>query len=238
MIIDCISDLHGNEPKLPGGDILIIAGDMTARDAVVDWFDFFSWVKTTPYKHRILIAGNHDGAMEDGPDFMGKIAEFHYLQDDGVEIDGIKFWGSPWTKSFEGMNPRCRAFTLEHDEAGEELEDTKWGPRLLPRQSLAEKWALIPDDTDVLITHSPPFGVLDMVDDQEHCGNFHAGSKSLMGAIYEKKPKLHIFGHIHEGYGIDADIWSHDNNSATVYINASHVNEYYKPTNPYQRIEI
>ncbi len=221
MIIDCVSDLHGFYPELSGGDLLIIAGDLTSRDIPEQYGDFVKWQYQQKYKKIIFIAGNHDVYIEkradlyiDGCDPDGKVI---YLQDSGTEFEGLKIWGSPWTKTFPGMNPKCMAFTLDMYE------------------SLLPKWNLIPDDVDILVTHGPPYGILD------GCGEYGAcaGDVNLRQELEQRiKPKLHIFGHIHENGGKQIIFkrpgYGTENN--TICINASHVNERYKPVNKPVRI--
>jgi Icc-related predicted phosphoesterase len=217
MIIDCIADLHGFYPKLEGGDLLIVAGDLTARGYEQEYFHFFNWFYEQIYKKKILIAGNHDTQMQkenyQGPQGVMKGA-FDYLCDSGTEFEGLKIWGSPWTRTFKGMNPHCKAFTVDTEE------------------ELAEKWSLIPDDIDILVTHSPPWGILDLVRcdfDLMMGGGRHCGSQSLASKIgkMNEPPKLWVFGHIHEGYGIDLPI----RGKPCKMINASHVNDHYHPVN-------
>lgn len=216
MIIDCISDLHGHYPKLEGGDLLIVAGDLTATDSKPDYENFIGWLANTPYQNRVVIAGNHDSLIQRRKVELEYLTEFAtYLQDSGCEFGGFKIWGSPWTKSFVGMNPNCKAFCL-----ATEVE-------------LQKKWDLIPDDIDILVTHSPPYYMQDRTYDGEN-----AGSETLIDAIeFRIKPKLHVFGHIHEAYGkirID-DLIS---KFSCTYVNASHVNLRYKPVNAPIRIVI
>lgn len=227
MIIDCISDLHGYYPNLEGGDLLIIAGDCTARDRLLQWADFFHWIKDQNYNKKILIAGNHDNFMFNGFPKTEEEAEdlkevrlilqesesdFEYLCDSGTEFEGLKIWGSPWTNKFKGMNPHCMAFTVDRDE------------------DLCDKWDKIPHDTDILITHSPPNSIMDGIPVKD--GSFyHAGSKSLFGWLkYVERPKLHIFGHIHEGYG-KTEVFPTYDDKMMISVNASHVNENYEPVN-------
>lgn len=206
MKITCVSDLHGFYPELEGGDLLIIAGDWTKKDTESQVFDFFDWVHEQDYRKKIIIAGNHDNqAFEQnysGPVGLMKDA-FVYLCDSGTKFEGRKIWGSPWTRSFVGMNPKCRAFVLDTEE------------------ELGEKWKLIPTDTDILITHSPPFSVLDKTVD-----GLQVGSSYLMADHLQRlRPKLWVFGHIHEAYGQEGPFqWNR-----TKYVNASHVDENYKP---------
>lgn len=207
MIIDCISDLHGYKINLEGGDLLLIGGDLTARDSLQEFDNFKKWLKEQPYTKKVLIGGNHDNviALLDKPDeyFEGAV----YLSDSGTEFQGLKIWGSPWTKNFHGQNPRCKAFGFD-----------------LTTQML-EKFTLIPEDTNILITHSPPQGVLDQI------GSMHVGCPELR-KIVQKLPnlKLHLFGHIHEGYGVE-EIFQN-----TKFVNASFVNEHYQPVNKPVRV--
>lgn len=242
MIIDCISDLHGHYPKLEGGDLLIIAGDCTATDSVKDWVGFYAWLKIQPYKCKVYIGGNHDNLLQKGvsqsdPNHKWLRAidpeDPHsgiYLCDSGCEfnchLDGfpeedegflpsgkrtLKIWGSPWTKSFPGMNPKCKAFTVDTEE------------------ELAEKWELIPKDTNILITHSPPFGIMDQVKDYSSGKIINCGSESLHAhRDWDAGLILHVFGHIHEGYGIEKET---SPIFKAIDVNASHVNEHYKPVN-------
>lgn len=220
MIIDCVSDLHGFYPKLEGGDLLIVAGDLTAQDKPIEYGHFGAWMDRQQYKKKILIAGNHDNYFyRKGIEFIKDVFQsinVEYLCDSGTEFEGLKIWGSPWTKTFEGMNPHCKAFTVDTEE------------------ELAEKWALIPNDIDILVTHSPPYGILDGILNIFDGTLFHVGSKSLAERIGNLKtpPKLWIWGHIHEAYGKDKPI----RQKPCEMINASLVNEYYKPVNKPVRV--
>ena len=227
MIVDCVADLHGHYPELEGGDLLIVAGDLTKRNLSEEYIEFTEWLCKQEYKKIITIAGNHDNYREKYPPAISSGLRIEYLCDSGTEFEGFKIWGSPWTLTFEGMNPKCKAFTLDNDHEAYEEEDTKWWPKDIKQPSLADKWALIPNDTDILITHMPPYDILDEVLPPNDY-SFRAGSKSLLKRVCEIKPRLHVFGHIHEGYGDMIAEWDHPN---TVFVNASHVNEYYEPVN-------
>lgn len=214
MIIDCISDLHGTYPDLEGGDLLIISGDITARDYVYEWGHFFIWLSRQQYRKKILVAGNHDGILVDKhPAELGKELcgfrddTFEYLCDSGTIFEGYKIWGSPWTPVF-----------------------FDWHFMLKRGKDIREKWDLIPPDTDFLVTHGPPFGKLDFTERrfsargkivQEHCG-----CEQLAQVINLIKPKLHVFGHIHEGYGVKADL-----ELKTVFVNCSLMDMNYNSTN-------
>jgi Icc-related predicted phosphoesterase len=231
LIIDCISDLHGFYPQLEGGDLLIVAGDLTSKHTFNEYaFEFITWLSKQEYKRKIVIAGNHDTFLGTGAeDAMKPFCE--YLCDSGTEFietfsderniltkRSWKIWGSPWTKTFPGMNPHCKAFTLDSE------------------QELEEKWRMIPPDIDILITHEPPYGIFDEVTrdtfiEGHQCDKIeHVGSHSLLYYSRMHQPKLHVFGHIHEGYG------QKKLDDIIPCINASHVNERYQPVNPPIRI--
>jgi|ERR1700731_1259422 len=212
MIIDCIADLHGFYPELEGGDLLIVAGDYTASDTIEQHQAFMKWLEFQNYTKKILIAGNHDNAIEDGADYDFPELGIHYLEDSGTEFEGLKIWGSPWTKTFEGMNTKCKAFTFDTEE------------------ELDEKFKMIPNDTDILITHSPSWGMLDRCSDGK-----------LVGSPYLSKYKsdncntlkLHISGHIHEAYGCYN---LEHKGKIPIHVNASYVDEDYEPVNKPIRI--
>lgn len=203
MIIDCISDLHGHYPKLGGGDLLIVAGDLTGRDLENEVALFDYWMNEQIYKKKVVIAGNHDNVMAKN---AIKLQFCDYLCDSETKFEGLKIWGSPWTKKFVGQNTTCMAFSLDTEE---ELE---------------EKWALIPDDVDILITHSPIHGVLD-----KNIEDFHCGSRALRKQMKRFHPKLWVCGHIHESYGEFENELVID--KYFYIVNASHVNERYQPVN-------
>jgi Icc-related predicted phosphoesterase len=230
MIVDCISDLHGHYPDLEGGDLLLIAGDLTVHDRDYEHRDFILWLaqiqkSKNKYEKIIYIGGNHDNFLHD-PNRYGAIKttswNIDYLCDTGTEFQGLKIWGTPWSMTFPGMNPACKAFTVDHEIF---LED---------------KWEQIPHDVDILITHTPPYGILDQVIDEsvgfENGYRRHAGSKYLFNLFkYVFRPKLHVFGHIHEAYGQE-EFFTGYNNIVVKSVNASHVNEKYEPVNKPVRV--
>ena len=198
--IVAISDTHNRHSQLevPDGDILIHAGDITSKGDLRDVRRFNNFLGDLPHKHKIVIAGNHDFCFEREPQAAQKeLTNCIYLQDSEVVIEGIKFYGSPWQPWFFDW-----AFNLQR---GEEIR---------------RKWELIPSDTDVLITHGPPLNHGDKVS-----SGSAVGCEDLLNKIMEVKPRYHIFGHIHEDYGISK-------NENTTFINASTCTLSYKPENP------
>ncbi len=175
MIIDCIGCLHGAQPKLDGGDLLIVTGDLTACDRPHQYLEFSMWLAKQNYKKIILIAGNHDNCLMGWMD--REMDNCNYLVDSGTIFEGLTIWGTPHTRWFYGINSHCTAFT------GDE-------------SYLEDRFSLIPRGTDILVSHGPPHGSLDQVDYYRS-----VGSLALNVAVERVKPKLVVFSHIHEGYG-------------------------------------
>ncbi len=187
--IVCLSDTHGNHRRLavPEGDLLLHAGDITRRGELDILEDFNRWLGELPHPQKLIIAGNHDFCFEREPEAArAAITNARYLQDDAVEISGLKFWGAPWQPWFFNW-----AFNLHRGDA------------------LAAKWALIPGNTDVLMTHGPPFEILDRT-----TRGYDVGCRDLLERLGQFKPKLHLFGHIHEAAGVR---WK----DGTLFVNAS-----------------
>lgn len=227
MIVDCISDLHGYYPELQGGDLLIVAGDLTARDQPWEYIEFGRWLNQQNYRKKIVTSGNHDNTAQNAEPFINpETDEWVYLCDSGTEFEGLKIWGSPWTKTFPNMNPNCKAFTVDTEE------------------ELASKFSLIPQDTNILITHSPVYEVLDKVKRYNSRGTWdpkkdsyeHVGSKALQKHIdWDLYLQLHVCGHVHEGYG---EVKGQTGIFSYHYVNCSIMNEIYEPINKPIRIEI
>jgi Icc-related predicted phosphoesterase len=190
MKIVFISDTHGNYEDLaiPDGDVLIHAGDFTSRGHAWQVEEFLEWFTELPHKNKIFIAGNHDITF-DREKFKGDsikiiLNEFltqhhglHYLENTQVEIDGVKFWGSPITPWFFG---EYWAFNKHRGD------------------SIRKVWEEIPADADVIITHGPVMGIHDLTKRER----LNVGCQDLKDIVDEIKPMIHVGGHIHEGYGI------------------------------------
>lgn len=203
MKIVCLSDTHCqmDRVKVPYARMLIHAGDLTFNGSLESISKELGLISVLPHKYKLVIAGNHDWCfdnilrrrVEEDCEKLGII----YLRDREITIDGIKFYGSPWQPRFHDW-----AFNLDR------------GPQI------AEKWAAIPDDTEVLITHGPPYNI----GDPSYRGE-RVGCQDLLARI-KNLPKLqaHIFGHIHAGYG-------QYEQDGVKFINASICNERYNPLN-------
>lgn len=201
MQIVAISDTHGKhrDLKTPDGDILIHAGDVTRGGTKEQTIEFLEWFAEQKHPYKIFIAGNHDFFFEKtDPDEISSIIPdgIVYLNDSSVEINGFKFWGSPITPWFNNW-----AFNRNR---GAEIKTY---------------WDLIPYDTDVLITHGPPFGILDKT-----VYGKRTGCEELLLRVYQVKPQYHIFGHIHEDYGSFTK-------GETTFINGSVLDDWYELKN-------
>lgn len=201
MKLVILSDTHTRhrDVTIPNGDILIHAGDISSRGRIFEVDDFLDWFSELPHTYKIFIAGNHDFYFErqDEEKILAKIpSNVIYLNDSGCTVKGIKIWGSPIQPEFFNW-----AFNRKR---GEEIQ---------------QHWRLIPNDTDIIITHGPRYRILDKTIRGEN-----VGCEELAKAVQQIQPKLHIFGHIHEAYGIKTQ-------GKTTFINASILDERYRNVN-------
>lgn len=182
MKIICISDTHEKHKKLslPEGDMLIHAGDATYLGEKQYIESFSAWLNKQPHKYKIWVPGNHDKLFERDEAAGLKALKLYcsdviYLNDSGIEIEGIKIWGSP-------VQPPFMSWAFNRDST-----------------EIKKSWDKIPLDTDILITHGPPARRLDKSSPKNYTGY---GCPLLLDKVKEVKPKLHVFGHIHGGSGI------------------------------------
>lgn len=185
MRLVATSDCHGklSQAALPPGDVLVLAGDLLA-DAPKDAADPVGWqaerlreldalLGDLPYRAVLLVAGNHDGVLQQRPELGRALRGARYLEDEACVIDGVRFYGSPWQPG------------LWHH------------PFFLPDCSASfQRYQGIPADTQVLVTHSPPWGILDQWDP-----GVGLGSRMLRARVAALRPPIHIFGHVHPSYG-------------------------------------
>lgn len=238
--IVAMSDTHSLQRHLrfdvPNGDIFIHAGDFSACGKLNEIQEFNEWLADLPHKHKLVICGNHElsfdptlieskfgnssnhgskhgihamipclGHIRENMEAAVKtknvrqyLTNCTYLEDSGVELYGLKFWGTPHQPEFH-----------------------RWAFNLKRGQEILDKWNLIPADTDILITHTPPIGFNDLC-----YSGVRAGCVELLSTIQKRvKPIYNIFGHIHESYGLSSD-------GKVIYINASTCNIEYLPNNP------
>ena len=212
MRITVISDTHTKHHQLTndliGGDLIIHAGDISSMGYFEEIKDFCNWYESlNQYDASVFIAGNHDWGFQDNKVQINSLVDSYewisYLEDSKLTFvnkeatEMCSIWGSPWQPEFYNW-----AFNLPRN--GWELQ---------------EKWMRIPSDIDILVTHGPPYGILDV----SSYGNVNAGCEVLLEAVKVKKPKIHIFGHIHSGFGYQYIDGTH-------YINASMLDERYNYT--------
>ncbi len=206
--IVCLSDTHNcnSQIDVPDGDILIHAGDATITGTVEEVKRFNAWFAKLPHRLKIFVAGNHDWLFERNNELARTLLDTKiiYLQDSETKIADLKIYGSPWQPRF-------------YD----------WAFNLNRGYELAAKWKLIPDDVEILITHGPPNGILDLV--PRHGWDENTGCEELLKRVQEiagfGKLKLHVFGHIHCGYGTEE-------NFGVKFVNASNCDEQYNPSQP------
>jgi Icc-related predicted phosphoesterase len=170
-----VSDMHGELPEITPCDLLLLGGDICpggSPSQEAKWLaeDFKKWLEKVPAEEIVGIAGNHDFVFEHPELFALADLRWHYLKDSLTELFGLKIYGTPWQLPFWG------AFNVTEDQ-------------------LVEKYSTIPKGIDILLSHSPPYGILDQVHGR------HCGSKALLQKVFEIQPKLFVCGHIHDAYG-------------------------------------
>lgn len=187
IMVSVISDTHGRHRDLPyvEADVVLFCGDEAssqhfAKNAI-EAEDFFDWYRDYPAEHKVFLPGNHSLAFQagmyrgDALSHMGIIT----LVNESVSLHGYKLYGSPYSP----LLGRCGAY-------------------MRPRERMSAVWELIPDDVDILLTHGPPQGVLDMARDYDQPENgeqlIHVGCQALRQRVDAVQPLLHCFGHIHD----------------------------------------
>ncbi|XP_071491077.1 metallophosphoesterase MPPED2-like [Diadema antillarum] len=221
-ISDTLSKMSYLSKSVPRGDVLIHAGSFSNVGLPREVSAFNDFMGTLPHRHKIVIAGNHEvtfdeelmrernshvfmsfasafqGLKEDDwKSIKSKLTNCIYLEDSEVRVMGFRIYGSPWQPVF------C-----------------DWGFNLPRGQALLNKWNKIPEGVDILVTHGPPLGHGDVTRDATR-----VGCVELLSTIQRRvRPKYHVFGHIHEGYGMTTD-------GHTVFVNASICDVRYRPNN-------
>ncbi len=198
--ITMISDTHNRHRDTPGigsGDIILHAGDATSRGRDHEIDDFLNWYGNLDFGLKVFVAGNHDFGFEDRPNAYRELCKQYgvtLLQDSGYTYKGsIKIWGSP-------VQPTFHDWAFNRSSA-----------------AIQRHWDQIPNNTDILITHGPAYGILDRSQRDDR-----AGCPRLLKRIQEVKPRLHVCGHIHEDRGTYTK-------GHTTYINAASLDRYYEP---------
>jgi len=216
MKIVAISDTHSKHRTLtvPDADTIVCAGDISFKGEFNIVEDFVNWMAALPIKNKVMIFGNHEVGMAHGLKREAALKLLQdsgiiYLEDSGTEIDGIKFWGSP-------VQPR--------------FFDWEWNRNRGP--DINAHWKLIPANTNVLITHGPPHGILDLVNNSIG-RDPHQGCEDLRRKVDTlDQLKLHVFGHLHREGGNQSII---DNK---IFVNAAICDDAYNPSRPPILIEI
>jgi len=213
MKLVAISDTHQKHGfiQVPDGDVLIHCGDWTNQGTLESITNFLDWFTQLPHQHKIFIAGNHELTLDSPNKKARKLLnkyigdDVHYLYNSEVIIDDVKFYGSPSTPFFYN-----------------------WAFNFHRGKDIAAEWAKIPDDVNVLITHGPPYGILDLVENNiANMGrDLHQGCKDLSDRISQlKQLRVHVFGHLHTDGGKSAEV------DGVIYGNAAICTERYLPYN-------
>ncbi len=207
--IVAISDVHckWNQLKIPECDILISAGDYSFHGEPSIVKSFHGWLDEQPANDIISVQGNHELGIEANFNHSKEIAlkacpGVHFIEEGLVEIDGIKIWCSAMTPWFHN-----------------------WAYNRHRGPDIKKHWDLIPNGIDILVTHGAPYGILDTTVYADGTPKEKAGCNDLLDAVKRVKPQIHIFGHIHSGYG-------EHHEGGTSFYNAAICDEQYCATNP------
>ena len=215
--IIALSDTHGYHEKLtiPDGDLLIYAGDFSMRANHRDTVRFAKWINGLPHAHKIVIPGNHDAYCEQSFSYAREeFAPAVLLNHEECEILGYRIFGSPYSSCI--------------------FEPSIWHFDYVPLSDRAHRlWNAIPDRIDILITHGPPKGILDRVDSVHPGEDPNVGDPILLENVKRALPRVHIFGHIHEGAGS----FAHEKYT-TRFHNVCVCDVKYKPVNPITVIDL
>lgn len=207
MKLICISDTHGRHSELgvlPDGDVLIHCGDFSSHGTPNETHRFLDWFEAQPHQYKILIAGNHDCLMDDQHEMNSVISltsnsesvdinvarsrirqgvKFKYLQEESIEIEGVRFYGAPYVAESMGTTPW--AFGACNDLHADLI------------------WSRVPNNIDILITHGPPYGILDKERLSHGHKPKHIGCDVLLMHVKGRiKPRYHLFGHCHGQQGV------------------------------------
>lgn len=209
MRIVFISDTHNLHKKIsiPKCDLLLHCGDFSSRGTKNELVNFLDWFAEQPAREKVFIAGNHDFICESNPDQVYSIVKnynVNYLFESSVRLEGLNIFGSPWVTYLPNW-----AFSFKRNNPNEAIS----------------AWAKIPDNTDILLTHTPPYRIFDRVDRSMYVGeDLNVGCPHLLDRVNKVKPKIHAFGHIHEGY-------AGAEKGGINFINAASCTIKYNPTN-------
>ncbi|KAI9275870.1 Metallo-dependent phosphatase-like protein [Phascolomyces articulosus] len=207
----CVSDTHGKDSfsfPIPEGDVFVHAGDMTRISNPNEFIKTIAWIKSLPHKIKIVTAGNHDHILDE---------RFGYITEKQEILAKMEHAGIIYLEH--------ESFHLPKELGGYKMFVSPYAPyhiggAFMPH-SLREIWEKIPNDVDILVTHTPPFGYQDRIVRNKS----HVGCPILRDKVDTIKPRVHLFGHIHEDHG-----WEWTRDGKTLMINACICDKRYRPS--------
>ncbi|KAL0487567.1 MPPED1 [Acrasis kona] len=211
-----MSDSHNMHDRLsvPDGDVLIHCGDPTNFGTEQELINFNEFLGNLPHQHKLVIFGNHEEQVSKFTKSEIKksiITNAIYLEDDEITIEGVKFYGTPWVPNMYSLLMEKRRIANYQPNGVGNITSYDNMFYFKDDDTLREKWSMIPDDVDFLITHSAPLGV----GDYNHVVKHGVGCPLLRERISQlQNVAVHAFGHLHENYGISS-------HNKTLFINAA-----------------
>jgi Icc-related predicted phosphoesterase len=215
VTIVAMSDTHNHHERvpLPAGDVLVHCGDSTLRGSRDELLTFLYWFARTPFEHRVLVGGNHDWALETGE--VPVPPGVTYLSGEAAQVAGLRFFGAAW---------RPRPSWVKCDDQGN-VKQGRYSAFGVMLDEAEARWARIPLGTDVVVTHVPPDGVLDLGPVDPDGVQRRRGCPALLARLRQVRPQLHLFGHNHHETGLQTI-------EGTTHVNAALLDDDYQLVRP------
>jgi predicted phosphodiesterase len=227
----CLSDTHnkhGQLGELPPGDVLLHAGDFTLRGTLAETESFAEWWHAqTAFKQRFLVPGNHDHCLDAAYE-PETLVEIEAHKQALHHVHAARLLHRPEAGSYLLLDSGAVTSRGNFSVYGAPWQPLFWGSFNLPRAGteLASKWAAIPPNANVVISHGPPHGKRDYVPRSSQHVGCELLTRELLGRPAAERPAASVFGHVHEGYGV-----CRSHCGQIVFVNASSCNTEYEPVN-------
>lgn len=221
VTIVAMSDTHNYHEgvPLPDGNVLVHCGDSTLKGRQGELASFLAWFARTPFEHRVLIGGNHDWALEAGE--VPIPPGVTYLNGQAAQVAGLRFFGAAW---------RSRPAWVKRDDQGN-IRQGRYSAFGVMLDEVDDHWSRIPEGTDVVVTHVPPLGLMDLGPVDPDGVQRRRGCPALLARLRQVRPQLHLFGHNHHEVGLRTI-------EGTTHVNAALLDDEYRLVRPPVVLEV